>query len=57
MNPSQRIELEAQLRQTLKEHQQEGLHMVGGADQLIARLLDTVEEWIEGDHKTARKTA
>jgi hypothetical protein len=57
MNPSQRIELEAQLRQTLKEHQQEGLHMVGGADQLIARLLNTVEEWIEGDHKTARKTA
>jgi len=31
--------------------------MVGGVDQLIARLLDTVEEWLEGDRKLARKTA
>lgn len=57
MDHSQRIELEAQLRQTLKDHQHEGLHMVGGVDQLIARLLNTVEEWLEGDRKIARKTA
>ena len=57
MDHSQRIELEAQLRKTLKDHQQEGLHMVGGVDQLIARLLNTVEEWLEGDRKIVRKTA
>jgi hypothetical protein len=57
MDHSQRIELEAQLRKTLKDHQHEGLHMVGGVDQLIARLLNTVEEWLEGDRKIVRKTA
>jgi hypothetical protein len=57
MDHSQRIELEAKLRQTLKDHQHEGLHMVGGVDQLIARLVDTVEEWLEGDRKTIRKSA
>jgi hypothetical protein len=31
--------------------------MVGGVDQLIARLVDTVEEWLEGDRKTIRKSA
>jgi hypothetical protein len=57
MDPSQRIELEAQLRKTLKDHQHEGLHMVGGVDQLISRLLNTVEEWLDGDRKSARKSA
>ena len=57
MDQSQRIELEAQLRKTLKDHQHEGLHMVGGVDQLIARLVNTVEEWLEGDRNVVRKTA
>jgi flagellar basal body-associated protein FliL len=57
MDHSQRIELEAKLRQTLKDHQHEGLHMVGGADQLIARLVDTVEEWLQHDLKIVRKSA
>jgi hypothetical protein len=57
MDHSQRTELEAKLRQTLKDHQHEGLHMVGGVDQLIARLLNTVEEWLEGDRKIVRKSA
>jgi hypothetical protein len=57
MDHSQRIELEAKLRQTLKDHQHEGLHMVGGTDQLIGRLLNTVEEWLKGDYKTIRKSA
>jgi hypothetical protein len=57
MDHSQRTELEAQLRQTLKNHQQEGLHMVGGVDQLIGRLLDTVEEWLQSDRKLERKSA
>jgi hypothetical protein len=57
MDHSQRIELEAQIRQTLKDHQHEGLHMIGGVDQLVNRLLDTVEEWLQADHKLARKSA
>ncbi len=57
MDHSQRIELETKLRQTLKDHQHEGLHMVGGADQLIGRLLDTVEQWLQSDRKFIRKSA
>ena len=37
MDHLQRIELEAKIRQTLKDHQHEGLHMIGGADQLVYR--------------------
>jgi hypothetical protein len=57
MDHSQRIELEAQIRQTLKDHQHEGLHMIGGVDQLVNRLLNTVEEWLQADHKLTRKSA
>jgi hypothetical protein len=57
MDHSQRIELEARIRQTLKDHQHEGLHMIGGVDQLVNRLLNTVEEWLQADHKLTRKSA
>jgi len=48
MDSTRRDELEIRLRRTLKEHQQEGLHLIGGTDQLITRLLNTLEEWQEG---------
>ena len=57
MDHLQRIELEAQIRRTLKEHQQDGLHMIGGANQLVSRLLDTVEAWIQSDSSISKKTA
>jgi hypothetical protein len=38
-------ELEARLRQALREHQHEGLNMIGNADQLLHRLVEAVEEW------------
>ncbi|HEX7288089.1 MAG TPA: hypothetical protein VF532_18025 [Candidatus Angelobacter sp.] len=41
----------------MKEHQHEGLHMVGGVDQLIARLVHAVEDWAEGKPEEKRKTA
>jgi hypothetical protein len=41
-------ELEATLRHALKEHQHEGLNMIGNADQLLHRLVEAVEEWSEG---------
>jgi len=57
MDQFQRIELETRIRQTLKDHQHEGLHMIGGVDQLITRLLNTVEEWLHADSKPTRKSA
>ena len=52
-----RNELEARLRQALREHQHEGLHMVGGADQLVHRLVAAVEDWIERERQGRRKSA
>lgn len=48
MDHLRKSELEAKLRQALKEHQHEGLNMIGNADQLLHRLVDAVEEWSEG---------
>lgn len=57
MDSTRREELEARLRTALKEHQQEGLHLIGGADELIARLLNTIEEWEQRLPLQARKSA
>ena len=38
MEDLQRSDLEQRLKSALKEHQHEGLHMVGGVEQLIPRL-------------------
>jgi hypothetical protein len=54
---TRRNELEARLRDALREHQHEGLHLIGGTDQLIARLLNAVEEWERGTALQARKSA
>lgn len=57
MQQSRRDELEAALRDVLREHQHEGLHMIGGADQLVSRLLRAIEEWEEGTPLERKKTA
>jgi len=57
MQQSCRDELEARLREVLREHQHEGLHMIGGADQLVTRLLRAIEEWEAGTPVERRKTA
>lgn len=49
--------LEAKIREALKEHQQEGLHMIGGVDQLVRRLVDAVEDWLEEERTAGRKSA
>jgi len=49
--------LEAKLRHALKEHQHEGLNMIGNADQLLHRLIDAVEEWTEGGFISQKKSA
>ena len=57
MEHTRRNELEARLRDALREHQHEGLHLIGGADQLIARLLNAVEEWERETPLQTRKSA
>jgi hypothetical protein len=41
----------------LKEHQHEGLNMIGSADQLLHRLVEVVEEWSEGGFISQQKSA
>ncbi len=57
MDPNKRAALEAKLKETLKEHQREGLNVIGNVDQLIARLVHAVEEWAEGEPVSQRKSA
>jgi hypothetical protein len=52
-----RAELAAALREAVKEHQHEGLNMIGGADQLVERLVSAVEDWLETESRTRQKTA
>ncbi len=57
MDNQTRAELAAALKQAVKEHQHEGLNMIGGADQLVERLVHAVEDWLEADQRTRQKTA
>lgn len=57
MDDVKRNELENRLRETLKEHQRDGLNMIGSVDQLVHRLSRTVEEWLEDGRGAERKSA
>ena len=57
MDYSRKAELESRLRQAIKEHQHEGLNMIGSADQLLHRLVDAVDEWIEDQSLSQKKSA
>ena len=52
-----KAELEARLKHALREHQHEGLNMIGNADQLLHRLVGAVEEWAEERPISRQKTA
>jgi hypothetical protein len=52
-----RSDLENRLRYALKEHQHEGLNMIGNADQLLHRLVSAVEEWIQDQPLARQKSA
>jgi hypothetical protein len=52
-----RAELESRLRRAVKEHQHEGLNMIGNADQLVHRLVAAVEDLIETRPLTRQKSA
>ncbi len=57
MDPLKQSELEAKLRNALKEHQREGLNMIGNVDQLVTRLLRAVAEWVEEEPLSRQKSA
>lgn len=57
MNDLTRSELENRLKHALREHQHEGLNMIGNADQLLHRLVSAVEEWLEGPALSRQKSA
>lgn len=57
MDDVKRSELEATLKEALREHQREGLNMIGNVDQLVHRLVQAVEQWIEGERLVERKSA
>ena len=50
-------ELAARLREVLKEHQRDGLSMIGNVDKLVASLVRAVHQWIEEEPATERKSA
>ena len=57
MDHLKKSELENRLRHALREHQHEGLNMIGNADQLLHRLVEAVEEWIEDRPLSRQKSA
>jgi hypothetical protein len=57
MDLSKHDELKTLLRNTLKDHQREGLNMIGNVDQLVQRLTQAVEEWIDSEPLAGKKSA
>jgi hypothetical protein len=57
MEQSKRDELEAKLREVLRDHQRDGLSMIGNVEQLTRRLVQAVEGWIEREPFAGRKSA
>jgi len=57
MESRKRDELEATLREVLKDHQRDGLNMIGNVEQLIRRLVQAVENWTENEPLAERKSA
>jgi Txe/YoeB family toxin of Txe-Axe toxin-antitoxin module len=50
-------ELAARIREVLKEHQRDGLSMIGNVDKLVGSLVRAVHDWIEEERNAIRKSA
>lgn len=50
-------ELAGRIREVLKEHQREGLNMIGSVDKLVSRLVHAVHNWIDEGHPQEKKSA
>jgi hypothetical protein len=49
--------LAAILREVLREHQRDGLNMIGNVDKLVARLVQAVESWEDEKGNPQRRSA
>lgn len=56
-NANTHSELAARLRDVLKEHQRDGLNMIGSVDKLVGSLVDAVEAWLDEQQFADRKSA
>ena len=50
-------ELATRLREVLKEHQRDGLSMIGNVDKLVTSLVRAVHQWIDEEAAATRKSA
>jgi hypothetical protein len=50
-------ELAGRIREVLKEHQREGLNMIGNVDKLVNRLVSAVHGWIAEEQAGEKKSA
>lgn len=50
-------QLAAKLREVLKEHQRDGMSMIGGVDKLVHSLVRAVHEWIDEEPAPEKKSA
>jgi len=57
LDQEKKEELLAKLREVLKDHQRDGLSMIGNVEQLTRRLVQAVEGWIEHEPIAERKSA
>jgi hypothetical protein len=57
MDHSTQTELAARLKNVLKEHQRDGLSMIGGVDKLVTSLVTAVQAWIDEGSSSGRKSA
>ena len=49
--------LATRLREALKEHQRDGLNMIGNVEKLVGRLVKAVHEWLEEEQSEEKKSA
>jgi len=49
--------LAAKLKEVLKEHQRDGLNMIGNVDKLVASLMQAVKDWENQAAKIQRRSA
>ncbi len=50
-------DLSAKLREVLKDHQRDGLNVIGNVDKLVARLVEAVQTWEEEKARIQRRSA
>jgi len=57
LDQAKRDELQTTLREVLRDHQRDGLSMIGNVEQLTRRLVEAVEGWIDQESFAGRKSA